>query len=155
VCRESKNKQGLRRAKNKLSQATFHLARLKSEIERPQVQLLAIESYVGGCLGAVQSAFFVLRGTQFQNFKTVYREWRMRLSPDGLAFLHHLMAERDADVHHGGSSLHLNLTIQPGGTPPQQTEFRLRSKEHHMELAKACESFIALMADLTKHFEEV
>jgi len=112
--------------------------------------LLAVESFLGGCLGAVQSAFYILDGEAPQS-KTVFRRWKRSLGQDS-KFLERMMKERGDDVHQGRTTLHLNLTIQPGATPAQWTEFRFRKHSDKAEIIDACQRFVALMENFAEEF---
>jgi hypothetical protein len=142
----------IRRTRNKLDQARFHLYHLREEIQRPAQVLLAIEAYLGACLGATQAAFFTLTRTR-PDFKTVESRWRNDLPLEDRELLNRMMGERDADVHFSETSLHLNMTIQPGaapGTLAQSNEWRLKPG---VELCAVCGRFIDLVAELSRQFE--
>jgi hypothetical protein len=145
----------LRRPLTKLEQAFFHLEHLKSEVRRPSVEFIAVESYLSGCLGALQGAFYVLRHTQ-PKFKSIFRKWRDELRQEDREFFNRMIAERDADVHAGGTSLFIQftITIRPQGQTGD-TELRLGVGGKDHEIVAACERFIAFMADLIKQFRNV
>ena len=46
---------------NKVAQAHFHLKHLMRETNKPAPVLLAIQSYLGGCVGAAQAAYTTCR----------------------------------------------------------------------------------------------
>jgi hypothetical protein len=118
------------------------------ETNKREPILLAVESYLGGCVGAVQATFYYLCRTQ-RNFKTTERRWRLALRPADREFLNYMMGERDLDVHHGGTTLHRNFTIQPGGYPIPP-EYRLRGRGDAIEVVGACRRFLALMESLAQ-----
>jgi len=141
----------LGRAHNKLDQARFHLDHLASAVRQEPTVLLAVESFLGGCLGAVQAAFYILDGEAPQS-NTVFRRWKSSLRQVDRKFLERMMKERGDDVHQGRTTLHQNLTIQPGGTPPKSTEFRFRSHSDKAEIVDACQRFIALIEGFAEQF---
>jgi hypothetical protein len=146
--------ENLRRPINKPEHAIFHLDQLKAELEKPDVRLRAVEAYLSGCLGAVQSAFYALEKAH-PRFRAVHGQWRRSLEPADREFMNRMMAERDNDVHLGRTTFHLCLTPQPIGAPPIPIEFRLNlGGRHPGEIAGACRRFIALMADLIRQFRE-
>ena len=141
----------LRRTYNKLDQAHFLLNHLSSAVRQDPTVLLAVESFLGGCLGATQAAFYIL-DNEAPNAKMVYKAWRSSLIPSERTFLDRMMKERGDDVHGGRTTLHLNLTIQPGGTPPTSTEFRFRSHSDKAEIVDACRRFIVMIDALARTF---
>jgi len=101
----------LRRAIGKLHQARFHLEHLKSEVRKPEIELVAVEAYLSGCVGAVQGAFYVLSNTHPQ-FKPVQKAWRGGLSQETREFFNRMIGERDADVHAGRTSMAFHFGLQ-------------------------------------------
>ena len=68
-----------------------------------------------------------------------------------------MMMERDADVHRGGTSLYLQLTLRPREVPAPGDEAQFRLGREHgkdVDIVEACERFVALLADLIKQFEK-
>ena len=141
----------LRRPINKIEQANFLLDQLKVELAQDNVRLWVVEAYLGGLLGAVQSSFYALRKNHRPTFDPIYKAWRENLLREDRAFLNVMMSQRDADVHSGGTTLHINITIQPAGqTFPN--EFRLTLGRERPEVVIACQRFIALMTRLIGQF---
>jgi hypothetical protein len=142
----------IRRANNKLNQARFHLAHLTLSARQDREVLLAVESFLGGCLGAVQAAFFTLE-REAPDFKVVHGQWKTTLSQAEREFVNRMMSERSSDVHAGNTTLHLNLTITPG-SPETSEEFRFKGYGGAVEISAACQRFIDLIQVLVDRFEQ-
>jgi hypothetical protein len=143
--------ESLSRSVRKLEQAHFHLKHLMREENKEEPVMLAVESYLGGCIGAVQAAFYNLRESQ-PDFKATHARFRREIGNADREFLNYMIDERDLDVHHGGTTLHRNFTIQPGGRYPIPPQYRLRGRGRAMGAAGACRRFIALMECLVEEF---
>src|SRR5436309_10812936 len=83
----------LRRTYSKLDQAHFLLNHLSSAVRQDPTVLLAVESFLGGCLGATQAAIYIL-DSEAPNAKTVSKQWRSSLIPAERTFLERMMKER-------------------------------------------------------------
>jgi hypothetical protein len=138
---------------NKVDQAHFHLKHLMRETNKPAPVLLAIQSYLGGCVGAAQAAYNNLQTSQ-PDFGSIRGRWRSTLGRADRRFMDYMTSERNLDVHHGATSLHRNTSKQPGGTDPIPDEFRLRGPVRPLEIVGACRTFIALIEDLTEQFKK-
>jgi hypothetical protein len=101
----------LRRVTKKLDHAKFFRSHLVSAVIR-KVQF-EVEAFMGASIGAVQSASFTLE-REISEFATVRQQWNKALTPNEREFVNRMMDERGADVHHGRTTLHKNLSIAPG-----------------------------------------
>ena len=140
----------LARVQNKLEQAKFHLAKLEAEVQSPAVALIAVQSYLGGCLAAGRSIFLTLMDVM-PRFQIVYNRWAATLTTGERKFLSDMRDERNDDVHQSISTLHQNQAITPGGVIPKATEYRLQL-EPPIDVVSASKGFVALMEDLIEQF---
>jgi hypothetical protein len=141
----------VRRARNKLAQAKFHLGHLASAVQQERRVLLEVESFLGGCLGAAQSAFYILE-KEAAEFKFVHAHWKSALSPAEREFVNRMMDERGTDVHSGSTTLHINLTVRPGD-PEAYWDFRFKKYGGAVEITEACQRFIDLIERLVDQLE--
>ena len=123
------------------------------ETNKTEPVMLAIESYLSGCVGAAQAAYNNLEASQ-RDFGSIRDRWRSALGRADRRFMDYMISERNLDVHHGGTSLHRNTSIQPGGTSRSPDEYRLRGPVRPLEIVGACQAFLALIEDLAEQFKK-
>jgi hypothetical protein len=137
------------RSNDKLAQARFHLKHLTRHTNAEQPSLLAVKSYLSGCVSATRAAFEVLQGSH--GFASVYGTWLGNRERSERRFFDYMLQERNLDLHEGRTTLHRNFSIQPGGEPIPP-EYRLRGPGKASEVVGTCRRYIALVDDLLNQF---